>query len=398
MLADAPDIPEELKIAIYCPVRSAYADRLLEGALRYCQEHVRIRLRDFRYQDVGFRLPRRPPRWGGWEPHGILCNVGPQPGLAEWLKKTGVPIVNTTTEYPQDVFPAVHCTGAGDLAAAHLSAMGHEHFGFVGLEGRRGSQILQKTFTDAMARRGHPVRAYGLKVEPIAGDQALEEAAASDPGLGKFLQEAPKPLALFALDDDFARVVCRACHRLGLSIPGQVAVLGLEDTLESRTCDPPLSSIHPPGEEVGWHAVSLLHGLIRGEAIPREPLVVPITRLVERASTQCGRSTDPIMTQAKQLIAREGGRGIRVQDVATALRISRSLLQHRYVEQFGHTPGDAIAKARVHRAKQLLLESEMSITRISGMLGFGRSSIFGAFFKRHVGMTPTAFRKGGQRG
>ena len=382
-----------MRIAVYCPVSSAYADRLIEGALRYVMEHSRIRLRDFRYQDAGFRLPRRPPQWGGWKPDGILCNIGAQPGLVDWLGKSKVPIVNTSTDYPQDVLPSVHCTGAGKLAAEHLSSLGLRYFGFVGHEGRRGSELLKANFARELARRGHATVGYDMKADAIAGNLLLEDRAAAEPGLRKFLRRVPKPIGLFALDDDFARVVCRVCHELRLEVPGEVAILGLEDTIEARTCDPPLSTIRPPGEEVGYHAMRLLDGMIGGAAPPREPTVIQIRTLIERASTRKRPAEHVLMTQARSLIEKEGGRGLRVQDVARALNVSRSLLQHRYREQFGHPPGEAIARARIERAKQLLGETDVSVTRISRMVGFARSSIFGDFFRRHVRMTPSEFRR-----
>jgi len=381
------------RIALYLATGHAYAEQLIEGAVRYRLEHGGVLLRDFRFGDVASRMPRRAPRWSGWGPDGILCNIGAFPQVVKWLKKSGVPIVNTTTDHPHEVLPCVHGVGAGQLAAEYLRSLGLKHFAFVGHEGRLGSKVLRESFRRGLSDCGDDLLWHDLKTAPSAGLESLEETAAAEPGMAAFIREAPKPLGVFALDDDFARVVCRVCRELGLAVPQDVAVLGVEDSIEARVSDPPLSTIRPPGEEVGYAAMELLVSLIAGQKPPPEAIVVPTTKLIERDSTRLRPPADLVMREAMRLIEEEACRAVRVEDVAIVLNISRSTLQHRFVEQFGQTPGEAINAVRLRRAKHLLAETDLTITGIAGMVGFARSSIFGEFFKRHTGQTPSAYRK-----
>lgn len=381
------------RIALYSPSELDYINRLVEGVLSYLAERPGFLLRDFHYGEVDFKVPRRGPTWEGWQPHGILCYIGRAPGLAQWLKKTGVPIVNTSTDCPHEVIPSVHGAGAGRLAAEHFQSLGLEHFGFVGHQGRLGSRRLRESFAEELGRHGRKMLWHELATEPIGGLEALEEAAAAEPGLAEFLQSVPKPIGVLALHYDFARVVCLVCRRLGLAIPNDVAVLGIENHLSARLNDPPLSSICPPGEQVGYQAMRLLDALLQGEPPPPEPITVPTTQLIERESTRLKSRKDSIVKEALRLIEAEACRGLTVEDIADVLDVSRSTLHHRFVEQVGRPPGEQIARVRLQHGKRLLADSDLSVTRISGMLGFARSSIFGEFFKRQTGMTPTQFRE-----
>jgi LacI family transcriptional regulator len=383
---------EAKRVALYCPAGKEYIRWLIEGIVRYHREHDGFVLRDFRWP-MDQRSEERTPTWAGWRPHGILCHIGSQPGLPEWLKRAGVPVVNTTTDCPHHVIPSVHGVGASRLAAEYLMSLATDHFAFVGHAGRLGSVRLREAFAEELAAHGHSLLWHELQTAPSLGIESLEQQAAAEPGLVEFLQGAPKPLAVFALDADFARVVCRVCRQLGLSIPSQVAVLGVEDTIAARLNDPPLSTIRPPGEQVGYEAMKLLDRLMRGEPPPPRAIEVPATVLIVRDSTRGKIKDDPKIQHALRMIAEEACRGLTVADLVEALHMSRSAFEHRFTEKVGHGPGKEIQQVRMASAKRLLTDTELSITRIAGMVGFTRSSIFGEFFRKHVGMTPTAYRQ-----
>ncbi len=380
------------RIAIYCPAGSDYIDRIIEGVLRCQGERGDFIVRDFRYID-DTKAPAGPPHWNGWNPTAILCYVGAQDGVAQWLKSTGLPIVNTSADVPPELFPSVHATGATKLAADHLLSLGLAHFAYVGHRGRLGSRLLGENFRRELAGRGHPLIIHQIDALPTAGLTDLETTAATERGLIRFLDKAPKRLGVLAIDDYFARVICLVCRQLGLDVPGDVAVLGIEDTMQARTADPPLSTIRPPGEEVGYRAMHLLHSILHGKRAPRQIITVPVTQLIERASTVGYTRLDAVVKRATRLIDEEACRGLRVEDLCRILGVSRSTIQHRFAEQTRTTPGEMIAQVRLCRAKELLSHSDLSIETIAGMVGFARSSIFSAFFKRMTSETPGGFRE-----
>lgn len=391
MPAHGPNSERPQRIAIYCPAGSDYIDRVIEGVLRCQSECGDFIVRDFRYLD-DTRTPADPPRWNGWNPTAILCYVGGQDGVAQWLKGTGLPIVNTSADVPAEVFPSVHATGATKLAADHLLSLGLTHFAYVGHRGRLGSQLLGENFRRALADQGHRLLIHEIDALPTAGLSDLEATAAKERGLIRFLDKAPERLGVRAIDDYFARVVCLVCRQLGLGVPGDVAVLGIEDTMQARTADPPLSTIRPPGEEVGYRAMHPPHSMLRGKRAPRQIITVPVTELIELASTVGFTRMDAIVKCATKIIEQEACRGLLVDDLCRILGVSRSTIQHRFAEQTRTTPGEMIAQVRLQRARELLSRSDLTIETIAGMVGFARSSIFSAFFKRITGETPGGFR------
>lgn|GEM_PF-7037534 len=235
---------------------------------------------------------------------------------------------------------------------------------------------------------------YELTCDPVGSDHARMQEAASEAGLRKFLSTAPKPLGVLGLNDDFARCVCVACQALGLAIPDEVAVLGVDDTSVARLNVPPLSSIRPPGERVGYEAMKLLDRIMCRGAIPAAPILIPCDAIGVRESTQ--RIADASIERALRLIQVEACQGLTVGSLVRFLGVGRSSFEKRFTQQIGRTPGQELQRVKLHQARKLLAETELSVTRIAGMVGFARSSIFGAFFKKYAGMTPTEYRR--QRG
>jgi LacI family transcriptional regulator len=91
--------------------------------------------------------------------------------------------------------------------------------------------------------------------------------------------------AIFAGDDEAAAGVLTALSRAGKRVPGDVALVGFDDTHFSRYLSPPLTTVHAPIEQVGQEAVRQLVALVRTRRA--EPLVMLPTRLVVRRSCGC---------------------------------------------------------------------------------------------------------------
>ncbi|MDR2321523.1 MAG: LacI family transcriptional regulator [Microbacterium sp.] len=97
------------------------------------------------------------------------------------------------------------------------------------------------------------------------------------------LAEQPRPTAVFAANDQMALGVMRAAHEAGLRIPEDLSVIGFDDSDDSGSYWPPLSTIHQHFDVVGQRATELLIAMIDGEPLPENPLIP--TRLVVREST-----------------------------------------------------------------------------------------------------------------
>ncbi|MFC6885039.1 MULTISPECIES: LacI family DNA-binding transcriptional regulator [Actinomadura] len=128
-------------------------------------------------------------------------------------------------------------------------------------------------YRDALAAAGLPeLVSYGDFGEASAV-AATEELLAREPRLD----------AVFAADDPMALGALRVLRRRGRGVPGDVAVVGFDDSAAASLADPPLTTVHQSPEEMGREMARLLVSRIRGEAVA-DPVVILRPHLVLRDS------------------------------------------------------------------------------------------------------------------
>jgi len=88
---------------------------------------------------------------------------------------------------------------------------------------------------------------------------------------------------------------------------------------------------------------------------------------------------------------------IALADIAKAAYLSISRLAHLFKEQMGITIIDYLTSVRINHAKQLLLATDKSCTKICFEVGYNNQSYFTRTFKDIVGMTPRKFRDSNHR-
>ena len=386
---------KEKRIAVYLPATAEYSRRLATGVHQFCNQHQGLLWRDFWFApEMGFvDSTRGDPPWIPWKPHGLIAHAGRPEVDIQWLK-AGVPhVVTTTSDSATDMMPVVHVdrSSIARLAVKHFLELGRCHFACVGLQQYRAG-LIRQYFEEELARQRHTLTHYDLSTNPGHGLNYQQDSATKEPELLDFLRDAPKPLAILASTDAVARQVCDACFAIGFTVPDDVAVLGLGNTILADSTIPSLSSIDPPGEEVGFQATAVLHRLLQGEPPPPGPILIQATKIAVRQST-VGSRYNPDVVRALQLVRERAGQGMRVGDLARMLAVSRSHLEQEFARVVGHTPGEAIRRARLQHAEELLQKSDHSITEIAGMLGFDRTGNFSEFFRKHIGMSPRAYRQ-----
>jgi LacI family transcriptional regulator len=384
------------RIAFYgSPVQERY-NQLLEGIFWYQQEHGGFLLRDFRYDGERSiseeEVLAQPYPWADWQPHGLLAAVGTEAGLPEWLRRAGLPFVVTSSSL-SGLVPSVHVAPAslGDLATRHFLERGFKHFAFVGVADAFGMQIRRAAFIKSLAGKGFTALSCDLAPRPTKGGTIEYDPTAEE--LVDLLSSARKPLAVLAGDDYVGRAVCAACLRQGLAIPNQVAVLGVDDSSAAQFCLPPLSSIQPPNQKIGYLAMGNLDRILNGEAPSCVPVEVPVTKLVERQSTSLDLADDEDVARTLRLMRQRVSQGINVEGIVAELEISRSTLERKFAQVMGCTPGEELSRIRLGRAQELLTTTKMPVTQIAQMLGYHRASNFSDFFHKSTGVSPRTYRK-----
>ncbi len=107
---------------------------------------------------------------------------------------------------------------------------------------------------------------------------------------------------------------------------------------------------------------------------------------------QTGRY-DGLMQDVKDYVSRHLGERLSVKELADRVYMSSTHFSRIFKQQTGLSPYEYIMISRINRAKELLHQTDMSISRIAYAAGFNSESNFIHSFSQNTGMTPNKFRK-----
>ena len=99
----------------------------------------------------------------------------------------------------------------------------------------------------------------------------------------------------------------------------------------------------------------------------------------------------PFINDCIALIHRNIYEKITLEDLAEALGYSTYYLSSQFKKQTGQSIGDYMADLRIEKAKEMLAYNNISLTDLSVKLHFSTPSYFSSVFKKHTGLTPTAY-------
>ena len=275
----------------------------------------------------------------------------------------------------------------GAAAAGYLASLGDFNaFGFVpDIDGRPWSTLREQAFRRTLERRGRVVRTFDGGSKHPAEDLSRMVA---------WLRTLPKPAALMAAYDFRATQVCEACACAGFRMPGQVALIGVDnDELLCTSVTPALSSVRPDHVREGWLGAVELDRLFRlGRRAARREVFCRISGIVGRDSTRPGPPSAALIRRAIAFIDANVHSNMRVTDVAANLGVSRRLLERRFREIRGETINDCILARRLAVVKRLLKTTRRSCAKIAVECGFPNANYLSHLFARKTGLSMRAWR------
>ena len=318
------------------------------------------------------------------------------------LIKLKIPVVDVRGRWDIPQFPRMISDdrAVAELAARHLLARGSRHFAFCGFAGADYSQSRRNYFCSAIRAAGHTAAIYESPAAPRGADTAANEstAAAHEREMGNWLKRLPQPVGLMACNDVCGRRVLDLCHVLGLRIPEQIAVIGVDnDEVLCDLAEPPMSSIILPTQRIGYQAAELLSDMMDGIKPARHEILIPPIEVMKRRSTDVAVVEEPYVAVALAFIREKACTGISVEDILNHLAnhkllVSRSTLDRRFREMLHFSPKDQILEVRLERVRQLLLDTTDSVERIARQVGLAGAPQLAALFKRCTGETPGEYR------
>jgi DNA-binding LacI/PurR family transcriptional regulator len=179
------------------------------------------------------------------------CELPPSE-LASWLERRGL-------DTPPEGVTAFDDVDAATIAVEHLAGLGHQRIAFVGASTRRSAALRVVGFRESAQRVG------AESADVVASPDSLEE---SDRVSRELLAGRSRPTAVVAYDDMVAIGVIRAAHALGLRVPEQVSVVGIDDIDVAAFIEPPLTTVRQPKHELGRRAADALLTVLHGGAMP----------------------------------------------------------------------------------------------------------------------------------
>ena len=164
------------------------------------------------------------------------------------------------------------------------------------------------------------------------------------------------------------------------------------DELHCGLSQPPLTSVIPDTESIGYKAAEVLSRLLERQAVEPRLMMLPPLGIKARQSTDTVAIPDPEISAAIAYIRGNACRGIRVTDILKAVPISRSGLERGMRKYVNRSPKQEIRKVQIQHATRLLLETDFSIDHIAHLCGFKHPEYMHVVFKRDTGRTPGAVR------
>ena len=209
----------------------------------------------------------------------------------------------------------------------------------------------------------------------------------------------PRPVAIMGCSDDCSLQVVEVCRMVGLRVPDDVAVLGVDnDEFLCNLSQPSMSSVDLGSERSGYRAAAWLDEMMSGATVREQGIYLPPMGVVARRSTDVIAIDDLELVDLIRYVREHACDGIRVEDAMRRSELCVSTLQRRFKALLGRTPKEEMIRVQFERARQLLLSTDLSINEVSARCGFLEAKRLIALFHSQIGMSPGTFRRQTRQG
>lgn len=382
------------RVAILYPASVPWIAKCLDGVRRYAREQG------------GWQLFSSPPTLSGaeesaltlrsmrgWKGDAILSAFNDEAELRA-ARRCGIPVVNLGAGLKNSFgVPRVLVNHfqAGRLAAEHLLSRGLSDLAFFGWADLWYSDQRRLGFCERAAEAGMECDSLLLSSRE---DRHLTWTQRSST-LRRWLARLPRPCGVFAVHDYRAQFLMEACQEAGLHIPGEIAVIGMDN--DETVCDhtaPTLTSVSRNSEHVGWEAAALLDRLMNGKPSPASDVLIEPDGVIARQSTNMLYCADPVVQHALDYMRQHLKTQFNITALAQHASVSKRSLETRFRESLGTSPHDYLTRLRIQRAQTLLHQpGKRTVSQIARESGFATEATFHAAFRRTTGATPAGYRK-----
>jgi LacI family transcriptional regulator len=385
-------MPKTHRIALLFNANKIYDREIIAGIASYLRG-TRVSWDLFLEEDFRCRLQGIDD----WQGDGIIADFD-DPSVAAALSNRDVPVVavggsyQDQAQYPANVpYVATDNFKLVNLAYDHLIEAGLTRFAMFSLPEaaeNRWAQERELAFTQLMKRDRLDALIYrGQATSAPTWNTAVEQLIA-------WLESLPKPVGIIAVTDARARQLLQACMIAGIAVPEQVALIGIDnDPLAGLLTRIPLSSVIQGTEEMGKTAAYLLHQMLNGKRLPGSRTLVPPVGINVLASSRHEALKHPHVMRARHFIRQYACQGIKTEQVADYVGISRSSLESHFRQELGRSVHDEILRFKLDAATTILASERCNIAELAINCGFTSVQYMHAVFKRELGCTPRKYQE-----
>lgn len=374
--------PKRKRIALLVETSLGSGREILRGISQYARQ-----IDDWEIFHTPSGLGDAIPEWlESWQGDGVIARIRDEKML-NTLRRLNTPVVDVLGVTSHE-FPLVHVNDEmiAQRVARHFLGRDFNHFAFYGIRGEHWSERRETAFR--MATKGGLTFActhYHHRKSEGAQDYFSE--------LQRWLLKLPKPVAIMVCSDQLGFTLLEACRAANLTVPEQVAVVGVDNDLAiCEVAKPHLSSVRGGNNQVGYEAAYLLNRLMSGDPPPPDPIIVRPNEVVTRESSDSRCISDPAVRAAVQFIREHLSDAITNDKIAKAAGISKTRLQIRFRDAVGMTLNNFLGERRLHRAENLIRSTDLTFADIAECCGFRHHEYLGHVLKRKRGVTPKQLR------
>jgi LacI family transcriptional regulator len=374
-------------IALALPLDVVFVERLLPGILEFARNHG-----NWQFTRIPERLTPSFDWLRNWDGDGAFVLIGNRTDV-KVARSLPMPIVNVGGYVLDKRIPTVTLDQqmVGRLAAEHLLARRFHRFAYYGVRNLWYSEQRRTGFEAAVQSAGYQCNSF--TGASLIGLPPNWRRTAGE--LARWLRSLQAPVGIMASWDLRAQMLSEACAMIGLRVPEDVAIIGVDnDPIACEFSDPQLSSVSRNDRELGLQAAVLLAQLLEGKRPSKLPILIPPDFVVARRSTDTLVIEDPEIADLVQQIRGQLNEVFGVERLLHLSSLSRRQLEQRFRKSVGSPPYVFLNELRVERAKVLLAESrKRTLTTVASECGFSELRRFRMVFRRLTMLSPAAYRR-----
>ena len=282
----------------------------------------------------------------------------------------------------------------GSMGAEHLLELGYKNIAFYFWQSKAHELERAEGLTRRLNPELHRFHRINDTEHPRVRIQPMETRLRI---AARAIKRLPKPLAIMAPMDDLAVELIDLCIDMGLSVPEDIGVLGVNN--DRLICDftpIPLSSIDNNEFRIGYEGAARLDRIMQGKERTAGVRRIPPERVVVRKSTDLldiAEVPDRHVAVAVRFIADHYREPIQTKDVVATTALSKRPLQQRFLRYMGRSIHEQIMHRRIEHAKNLLRSTDYKTSHVALESGFASREHFSRAFLAATGMAPIDYRR-----